>query len=171
MQLKRELPELSVVWRAFELRPEPVPTLDPGSEYLVRVWNQMVYPMARQMGIQIELPTLQPRSRLAHEGAAFAREHGRFEEYHNGLFRIFFQRSEDIGHPTLLASLGGEVGLDADALRDALDAHVYQDAVLADEELAEQLGINAVPAFVVGRSRGASGVLSVDALRDLVLGR
>ena len=32
-----------VVWRAFELRPEPVPALDPKGEYLMRVWRSSVY--------------------------------------------------------------------------------------------------------------------------------
>ena len=31
-------------WRAFELRPEPVPTLDPDCEYLHAIWNRAVYP-------------------------------------------------------------------------------------------------------------------------------
>ena len=30
---------LTVHWRAFELRPEPVPTLPPRGEYLVNVWS------------------------------------------------------------------------------------------------------------------------------------
>ena len=33
-------------WRAFELRPEPVPTLDSQGEYLRDIWARAVYPMA-----------------------------------------------------------------------------------------------------------------------------
>jgi len=34
--------EVEIDWRAFELRPEPAPTLDPNGDYLHRVWNQSV---------------------------------------------------------------------------------------------------------------------------------
>lgn len=67
-------------WRAFELRPEPVPTLDPNGEYLHTVWNQAVYPIARQKGMTLRLPPVQPRSRRALELAEFARQQGRFAE-------------------------------------------------------------------------------------------
>ena len=31
--------EVEVDWRAYELRPHPIPTLDPDDEYLHRVWR------------------------------------------------------------------------------------------------------------------------------------
>src|SRR2546423_7751388 len=63
---------IEVHWRAFELRPEPVPTLDPAGEYLRTVWAQAVYPMAAERGLTLRLPPDQPRSRRAFESAEFA---------------------------------------------------------------------------------------------------
>jgi len=57
---------IEIIWRAYELRPDPVPTLPPDGEYLRRVWNASVYPMAESSGITMKLPPVQPRSRLAH---------------------------------------------------------------------------------------------------------
>ena len=57
--------EVEIDWRAFELRPEPAPTLDPNGEYLHRVWNQSVYPMAEQRGMVLRLPPVQPRSGIS----------------------------------------------------------------------------------------------------------
>jgi predicted DsbA family dithiol-disulfide isomerase len=42
--------DVDVKWQAFELRPEPVPTLAPDGEYLHTVWNDSVYPMAAERG-------------------------------------------------------------------------------------------------------------------------
>ncbi|MDQ3803335.1 MAG: hypothetical protein M3416_05715 [Acidobacteriota bacterium] len=53
-----------VVWRAFELRPEPVPALDPNGEYLRRVWRSSVYPLAEWLGVTMRPPPVQPRSRI-----------------------------------------------------------------------------------------------------------
>jgi hypothetical protein len=49
-ELVRFDPAVEVVWWAFELRPEPVATLDPRGEYLQRVWENSVYLMAERLG-------------------------------------------------------------------------------------------------------------------------
>ena len=48
---------VEIDWRSFELRPEPEPTLDPDAEYLHRVWNQSVYPMAQERGMVMKRPS------------------------------------------------------------------------------------------------------------------
>ena len=69
----------------FELRPYPNETLRPEGEYLQRAWTKSVYPIARQMGVAIKLPTVspQPHSHLAFEGFQYANEHGRGNEYNH----------------------------------------------------------------------------------------
>lgn len=47
--MKRLCHEVELVWRAFELRPEPHPALDPRGEYLTRVWESSVYPLAERL--------------------------------------------------------------------------------------------------------------------------
>jgi predicted DsbA family dithiol-disulfide isomerase len=71
--LTRSAQDVEVVWRAFELRPDPVPTLDPKGEYLRRAWEGSVYPLAKRLGVPMRLPPLQLRSRLAHQAAHWAR--------------------------------------------------------------------------------------------------
>ena len=140
-----------MVWRAFELRPAPVPTLDPRGEYLQRVWSGSVYPLARRLNIPIRLPTVQPRSRLPHEAAHWAREQGKFNEYNDAVFHAFFERGEDIGRAEVLMALASELALDSEALGQALDTHEYLDRVVADEQEAVKLDIRGVPAFVANR--------------------
>jgi predicted DsbA family dithiol-disulfide isomerase len=84
---------VGVDWRAYELRPDPIPTLDPDGEYQHRVWNASVYPMARSLGMTLRLPPVQPRSRKALEAAEFARERSRQGAMHNALFRGFSRRA------------------------------------------------------------------------------
>jgi predicted DsbA family dithiol-disulfide isomerase len=154
-RLKREAGvPVRVEWRAFELRPDPVPTLDPDGAYLHRVWNQSVYPMARERGLTLRLPPVQPRSRKAHEATAFARTAGRADATAEALFRAFFEHGRDIGEPEVLVAAGREAGLDADALRRALDEGRFTAEVLADEAEAQRLGLSGVPALVVGPAEG-----------------
>ncbi len=167
-ELKRAEPGVEVFWKAFELRPEPVPTLDPRGEYLARVWRDAVYPLAARLGVPMRLPPVQPRSRRAHEAAHWARAQGRFGDYNAALFRAFFERGEDIGEVEVLVELAGALGLDGSRLRAALENKGFEPGVLADEREAAELGVSGVPAFIADRRFALSGVQSLARLRELV---
>lgn len=141
--------QLSVRWRAFELRPDPVPTLPPNGEYLVDVWNRAVYPMARERGMKLKLPPIQPRSRLALEAAEFAHTQGRFDAMHSAIFRAFFEEGRDIGALETLLALGDDCGLERVALENALTNGEFRGRVLEDEALSAELGVSGVPAMLL----------------------
>jgi len=159
---------IEIIWRAYELRPDPVPTLPPDGEYLHRVWNASVYPMAENLGIPIKLPPIQPRSRLAHEAAHWARTQGKFEEMNAEIFRAFFERGENIGEIDVLVSLASRLNLEIDSLRGALESREFEKSVIADEQEAEMLGLSGVPAFISNRKFALSGVQSFETLKVLV---
>jgi predicted DsbA family dithiol-disulfide isomerase len=167
-QLKRADPGVEIIWKAFELRPEPVPSLDPGGEYLTRVWRDSVYPLAERLGITMRLPPVQSRSRRAHEAAQWAREANRFDDYNAALFRAFFERGEDIGETGVLLKLARDLQFDESGLRAALEGKEFEASVLADEREAAELGMSGVPAFVADRRLALSGVQSLAGLQELV---
>jgi predicted DsbA family dithiol-disulfide isomerase len=142
---------VEVDYRAFELRPDPVPTLDPKGEYLERVWRQSVYPLAERLGIPIKLPSVQPRSRLAFEGAEVAREQGKLGAYTRRVYEAFFQDDQDIADPAVLRAVARGVGLDEAEFAAALSDHRHLPRVLAQEEDARRLAIDGVPMTYVGR--------------------
>jgi predicted DsbA family dithiol-disulfide isomerase len=150
-RIAAERPDMEVRWHAFELRPEPVPTLDPGGDYLRDTWARAVYPMARTRGMAIGLPPVQPRSRKALEAAEFARAAGRFEVMHRALFETFFVHGEDLASIPLLCQIGARVGLDPERLRESLEQGAYEPTVLADQRIARSLGITGVPLMAIRR--------------------
>jgi predicted DsbA family dithiol-disulfide isomerase len=132
------------------------------------VWGSSVYPLAERLNIRIKLPSLQPRSRRAHEAAHWAKHQGTFSEYNEALFRAFFERGEDISNVDVLSRLASDLGLDGNSLQQALDKDEYLESVLADEREARKLGISGVPAFVANRKAALSGVQSVENLKKLI---
>lgn len=143
---------VNLQWRAFELRPNPVPTLDPDGEYLHSTWERSVYPMAERRKMTLRLPPVQPRSRRALEMAAFAREEGLFEKTHHALFKAFFEDGRNLNDVGVLLEVGATVGLDVERLKEALEERTYRDQVLTDEKLAREIGVNSVPTLLVGQT-------------------
>lgn len=153
----------------FELRPYPNPTLRPEGEYLQRAWRDSVYPLAEKLGVEMHLPEVspQPYTHLAHEGMLFAKERGKANEYNHAVMTAFFQKSEDIGNPDVLARIAREVGLDEDGFCRALENPRYRQAHQQTLREAYDLGINAVPTFFIGRRR-LQGLYPKEVLADII---
>lgn len=167
---------VTVEWRAFELRPEPVPTLDPESGYLDDVWARAVMPMAEERGVEIRRPPVQPRSREALETAEFAREKGAFDRVHGRLFEAFFREGRDLGDREVLAGVAESAGLSGDELEAALREDRYTEKVLQDQVEARELGVSGVPALFVAppdvpleEARVVEGAQPYDTVRRAVL--
>ena len=165
--MKQRIPDIEISWRAFELRPEPVPLPDASSDYFKRIWEQSIFPLADKLNVKMNFPTVKPRSRLAHEAAAWARAQGKFEAMNEALFRAYFEHDEDIGQADRLVALASTLGLDGEALRNALNEHSHLKEVLADEEQAGRYGLTGVPAFIAARTV-LFGVQAVDTLEAFV---
>lgn len=145
-----------------------MPTLDPGGDYLTRVWRDHVYPLAQKMEMPLRMPPVQPRSRRAHEAAKWADSLDCFDEYNTALFRAFFQFGLDIGKIGILEQLAADLHLDQAALLKALETNHFTGDVLQDQEDARRIGVNAVPAFALSEHVIASGVQSAARLRELI---
>ena len=145
--------DVEVEWMPYELRPYPNETLRPEGDYLQRAWTNSVYPIARQMGVPIKLPTVspQPHSHLAFEGFQYANEHGRGNEYNHRMLTAFFVESQDIGDIGVLTKLAVEVGLDEKEFEAALKSREYKDAHQRALRYAyKEAGVTAVPMFEIG---------------------
>jgi predicted DsbA family dithiol-disulfide isomerase len=125
---------------------------DPKGEYLREHWTNRVYPLAEERGLTMRLPSLQTRTRRAHEAAAFARAHGRMAAVDTGLYRAFFEHGRDIDDLAVLEDVAREAGLDPAAMRMALESGAFAAAVDADRQLAATLGIRSVPTMLVGET-------------------
>ncbi len=141
----------------------------PEDDYLQSAWKNNVYPQAQRLGVTMKLPSVspQPHTRLAHEGMEFAKEHGKGNEYAHSVFAAFFQRSEDIGNAEVLSRIAGEVGLNAQEFRRALEEGKYRELTQDLLRQARMQMVTAVPTFLIGRQR-VSGLYPAESLAEIV---
>ena len=118
----------------------------------------------------LKMPPIQPRSRWAHEAAKWAATYERLDEFHLAIFRAFFEFGLDIGNREVLMKLAADLGLDPETLKNSIDNHELTLQVIACEEEAGDIGVRAVPAFVVDGQVLAAGVQSADRLLELLTG-
>jgi predicted DsbA family dithiol-disulfide isomerase len=107
-------------------------------------------------------------SHLALEAAEFAAEHGDGMRFHRAMFKAYFEDLEDIGKLDTIVRVGKEAGLPEEKLREALVSGYYRPGV--DEEIAwaQQVGVSAVPTFVLGGKYAVVGAQDAAVFEELL---
>ena len=84
---------------------------------------------------------------MASQAGVYAQEHGKFWEYHDAIFKHVSNLDRDI-----VERVAGQVGLDVDGLKKALDNKTYAKRVDEDFAMGEAAGVKGTPAvFINGR--------------------
>lgn len=159
---------LTLEWKAFELRPEGFEIPPKSSEYLTRA-KAGIENLSRKYGLHMTFNDQSKHSRLALEGAKFAEEHGLGNEYHDAVFAAQFQEQKNINDLKVLTELALQIGLDQEEFLKALVIRKYEQAVSQEVEEAHHIGIQSVPCFIV-EGQKAFGVQSYEALEKLLQG-
>jgi predicted DsbA family dithiol-disulfide isomerase len=158
----------AVRYRAYELRPAPVPLESPSSDPMkVRGWEMMVAPAASALGLSMRMPELGVRTRKAHEASRHARMKGMERGMRDAIFAAYFRDGLDIGRIDVLVDLGSALGLDVTELKVTLDIDQHTDEIAAEEAEAARLGLGGVPAYIaMNENDPASRPSAVVGLQD-----
>ena len=124
----------------------------------------------KKMGVRFGPQPLMSNSCRALEGGEFAKEHGRYDAYHEAVFRAFFTECKDIGNRSVILELAMNVGLDAAALDAALESNTYLPRLQATTREAKANGFSAAPTFVIDGHGSISGAQPIDTFRTILRG-
>lgn len=172
--------EVDVVWHSFQL--------DRGADAVVEGSN--VERIAEKYGVSIE--QMEETHRQMAEQAAevgldfqwdkavggnsydahrlhhFARSVGREKEFMDRLMTAWYSEGAAIGDHDTLVRLAADAGLEEDVVRGVLDSDSFGQDVRTDLALAHQIGITAVPTFVLDQKFGVSGAQGVESIRKAI---
>lgn len=175
-----DAPQVEITYHSFELSPDtPVDFRGSSEDFLAqhkgitreqaKQMNDRVAKIAEQQaGLHYRFDLQQHTNTVkAHELIHFAKEHGRQVEMTERLMSAYFVEGRHVGRVDELVELAGEVGLDADAARDALESDHYLPAVRQDQAQARAFGINGVPFFVIDGKYGVSGAQPPEAFAQV----
>ena len=172
--------QVTVTWRSFELDPGAPPARDEdGATHLASkygVSRERALEMQAQMTAVAAEEGLAYRFDLQRQGNMLdghrlihlAAEHGKQDETKERLLRAYLEEGKLVSDPATLREVAADVGVPEDEVVDLLASNRFEAEVREDERTAQQLGISAVPFFVVDRAYGASGAQSPELLLGLL---
>jgi predicted DsbA family dithiol-disulfide isomerase len=167
--------DVDVSYRAFELDP----TVPPGgvdlADYLARKFGSPaaldgVHGRLARAGADVGIDFRWDGKRRvntfdAHRLAVWAEEAGgpgARAALEQCLFRAYFTDNDDVSDHAVLSGLAADVDLDHAAATEVLATGAGADRVRAEEALATELGISAVPTFVIEGRWSIPGAQDVD---------
>ena len=173
---------VEVRYRPYQLDPRAPADAEPMYDYLERRFGARARAMAahvigiaRGEGLEMDYDRgLTVNTLNAHRLLALAdREPGADTQQAlmRRLFDAHFAEGKDVGDPRVLAAIAGEVGMDADAVRNYLETDEGTGEVREEIAAAQRLGVNAVPTYVFDDKYIVEGAqpeeLFLDALRTI----
>lgn len=172
-----ERAQVDLRWRAFELDPRAPSERDPSQSYAERLAakyrrpvaqaEEMIQAMTRTAaaeGLDFKFDRIRAGNTFdAHRLIHLAQERGLQGDAKERLLRAYFTEGRSPSDRETLVDLGVEIGLDRSEVAAMLASDHGAREVRADEAEAHQLGIQAVPFFVIGR-HGVAGAQPADTL-------
>jgi predicted DsbA family dithiol-disulfide isomerase len=165
------LPE--VRWCAFQLNPWlPREGMD-RMQYVARKFGSAagdVYGRVARVGQQVGIPfafdriARQPNTVDAHRLVRLAGQESRQDAMVETLFQAYFLEGADLTSETVLLDLAQRAGLDPQQARACLHDEGMRTAVLDEDRMARELGVEGVPFFVFGRRLAVSGAQDPEVL-------
>ena len=169
-KVQREF-DVRLEWKSFYLRPETPPEglpLPPALRARMMDPNNPLKRRAAQMGLTMRDHDVIPSTRRAHQATKWAGTQGKLDPMHEQLLLRYWTIGEDIGQWPALRAAAQDAGLDPDAMQGAVESGAFQPEVDRDIHEAQELGIQAVPTFLVGERHAVQGAQEAEVFRRLL---
>jgi predicted DsbA family dithiol-disulfide isomerase len=166
--------DVDVVWHSFQLDRTAPAVIETSNvqrvadkygvsvEQMEQTHRQMAE-AAAEVGLDFQWQrVVGGNSYAAHRVHHYARSVGREQEFMDRLMRGWYSEGAAIGDHETLVRLAVDAGLHAGEVRSVLESDDFGAEVRTDLALASQIGITAVPTFVLDQKYGVSGAQGVE---------
>jgi predicted DsbA family dithiol-disulfide isomerase len=172
--------DVQVVYRSFELDPAaPTGVTKPTVDLLADKYGMTPERAAeaqREMtdraaadGLTFRMGNLRSgNTRDAHRLIQLAKDRGRQHELVERLHRAYFTDEDSVFDHDSLVRLAADAGLERDEVATVLAGDTYSDHVDTDESMAQAIGAQGVPLFVIDRKYGISGAQPADTIAQVL---
>lgn len=124
---------------------------------------------AKEVGLTYNFDNMHPANTFkAHRLAKYAATVGKEKDMTERLLYAYFTENKQIGMEDVLVELAVEVGLEAEAVKAALQDERFAAETLVDMQQAQQIGVRGVPFFVLNDKYAISGAQPKEVFEEAI---
>ncbi len=171
--------EFEIHWRPFQLNPDMPPGGMGRDEYLeakfggpdgARAAYEPVKQAAFDEGLDLRFDMIPktPNTIDSHRLVRWSKTAGVQGEIVTALFQAYFEDGEDVSDPDILAQIAADNGMDANLVVDLLEGDEDKELISSEDQMARNMGVNGVPAFIFNDRFMVSGAQNSETLVDVI---
>lgn len=170
--------EIVIRHRAFQLQPDAIGVVPTGKHLAekYRVSSEQVKEMQANVcavadgeGLCYNLDdTLSGNTFDAHRVLLYAATINKQDELLEAMYSGYFEKSIPLFSHQDICAVAESIGIDSKDIMNILESDQFTNEVIADRELASQLGATGVPFFVVDMKYGISGAQPLEAFTETI---
>ena len=168
-----------IEWHPFQLNPDmPEGGMDRrtyleakfgGKDAAVRAYAPVLeHAQKAGLSINFEAMTRTPNTLDAHRLIHWAGIEGHQSPCVDALFRAYFVEGRDIGDAEVLADIADGLGMDAAVVMKLLKTDADREAIRARDAHSRQMGVSAVPTFIVAGKHAVPGAQPPELWRRVI---
>ena len=162
--MKEEFP-IKITGKAYLLRPD----LPPEGIKRPEGGGELREPM-RTNAIESGLPRMKRPGVVSYtipalEATEYAKEQGKFDEFHKACYRALWEDGLDLGNMDVIEGIARACDLNWQELDDRLRSNHYREEVMSQYVEGRQIGFQGIPGFVIGNA-GFTGAAPYDVFRS-----
>jgi len=123
----------------------------------------------KEFGIVFGNRTLLSNSRLALEASEYARDMGKYESFHETIFRYYFTEAYDIGSIDVIKSVAIEIGLATDDMMKAISEKRYRSVLDEARKEGEKIHLTGVPTFIINGKYKIVGAQPLETFKEVFI--
>ena len=132
-------------------------------------WDEMYHNLRRsgsQFGITFGDVKLLSNSRKALEASEYARDQGKYGEFHEKVFYAYFAEMQDIGRVDVILELARSAGMDAKELKVSLEEGRYTTRLEESLREGRLYNVSAVPTFIIDEKYNIVGAQPIEVFQE-----
>jgi predicted DsbA family dithiol-disulfide isomerase len=98
----------------------------------------------------------------------YAKEKGKFHEFHDKLFFVYFNEGRNIGDVELLKSIAESIGLNEEEMVKRIEDGSYESNLAQAKNLALQYEVNSTPTFIINDKYAIVGAQSIESFKKIL---
>jgi predicted DsbA family dithiol-disulfide isomerase len=122
-----------------------------------------------QFGLQFNNLEVLSSSHLSLIAGEFARDHGKFHEYHEAVFKAYFTEGEDIGKVEVISKILQKLNLEVNEFMSASKEGTYEYRLEQATSAAHINQINSTPTFIINDKYAVVGAQPLESFRKALL--
>lgn len=170
--------DVFVRWRPFMLDPTIPPEGLARQDYMLakfgperlKTIHDPLIAAGEELGVPFDFDviTRTPNTLDAHRLIRWSHTVERQHETAERLFMAYWSEGQDVSDRNVLARCAGEVGINAEQIRELLDSAQDVEETKAEIQHAGNIGVTGVPTFILGQSYALVGAQSPEVLADAI---